>query len=37
VGSYLTQWLAHIRGRVRAKSHEGYEGLTLLMVASETM
>lgn len=29
-GDYLGQWLAHIRGRVRAKTYEGYEGLVRL-------
>lgn len=24
VGVYLDQWLAHARGRVRAKTHDGY-------------
>jgi integrase len=27
VGSYLTRWLAHARGRVRAVTYEGYEVL----------
>jgi hypothetical protein len=27
VGSYVRQWLDLMRGRVRAKTHEGYEGL----------
>lgn len=27
VGEYLFEWLAHARGRVRAKTYEGYEGL----------
>jgi integrase len=30
VGPYLRQWLNHMRGRVRAKTHEGYEGLIRL-------
>ena len=29
-GDYLGQWLAHVRGRVRAKTYEGYEGLVRL-------
>ena len=27
VASYLTEWLAHTRGRVRVTTYEGYEGL----------
>jgi integrase len=27
---YLEQWLAHARGRVRAKTHDGYRGLVRL-------
>jgi integrase len=30
VGSYLRRWLDHMRGRVRAKTHQGYEGLIRL-------
>jgi hypothetical protein len=26
-GEYLGRWLAHVRGRVRTKTHEGYEAL----------
>ncbi len=29
-GEYLTRWLAHVRGRVRAKTFDGYEGLIRL-------
>ena len=29
-GDYLGQWLTHVRGRVRAKTYEGYEGLVRL-------
>jgi integrase len=29
-GDYLTQWLRHCRGRLRSKTHEGYEGLIRL-------
>jgi integrase len=29
-GDYLGRWLAHVRGRVRAKTYEGYEGLIRL-------
>jgi integrase len=30
VGSYLSSWLQHSKTRVRAKTHEGYEGLVRL-------
>ncbi len=30
VGAYLSRWLAHARGRVRAKTYEGYEALIRL-------
>src|SRR5712692_2264136 len=30
VGEYLEQWLAHVRGRVRATTYEGYEALVRL-------
>jgi len=30
VASYLTEWLAHTRGRVRVTTYEGYEGLIRL-------
>src|SRR2546427_10885375 len=30
VGSYLQQWLAHARGRVRTVTYEGYEALLRL-------
>ena len=30
VGGYLTSWLQHSKTRVRAKTHEGYEGLVRL-------
>src|SRR5437867_7789292 len=29
-GEYLSQWLRHCRGRLRSKTHEGYEGLIRL-------
>lgn len=29
-GDYLSQWLRHCRGRLRSKTHEGYEGLIRL-------
>lgn len=29
-GDYLLQWLRHSRGRLRAKTHEGYEGVIRL-------
>jgi integrase len=29
-GTYLGRWLSHVRGRVRAKTYEGYEGLIRL-------
>jgi len=29
-GEYLTRWLSHVRGRVRAKTYDGYEGLIRL-------
>ncbi len=29
-GDYLHQWLSHARGRVRPKTHEGYEGVIRL-------
>ncbi len=29
-GEYLSQWLRHCRGRLRPKTHEGYEGLIRL-------
>lgn len=30
VGSYLTDWLSHMRGRVRPKTFQGYQGLIWL-------
>ncbi len=30
VGAYLSRWLAHAKGRVRAKTYEGYECLIRL-------
>ena len=30
VGEYLDQWLAHVRGRVRARTWQGYEGVIRL-------
>jgi hypothetical protein len=30
VGAYLASWLAHARGRIRAKTYKGYEGLIRL-------
>jgi hypothetical protein len=34
MSSYLEQWLSHMRGRVRAKTHEGYQGLIRLYALS---
>ena len=31
--AYLDQWLSHSRGRVRAKTHDGYAGLIRLYAA----
>ncbi len=33
VGDYLDQWLAHSRGRVRPRTHDGYAGLIRLYAA----
>jgi integrase len=30
VGAYLGDWLAHVRGRIRAKTYQGYEGVIRL-------
>ena len=30
VGNYLVEWLSHVRGRVRARTWQGYEGLIRL-------
>ncbi len=30
VGSYLAAWLGHVKARVRARTHQGYEGLVHL-------
>lgn len=32
-GEYLSQWLRHSKGRLRSKTHEGYEGLIRLYAA----
>jgi hypothetical protein len=29
-GSYLAAWLGHVKARVRARTHQGYEGLVHL-------
>jgi hypothetical protein len=34
VGDYLQQWLAHVAGRVRPKTLDGYRGLIRLFYAS---
>ena len=34
VGDYLDQWLSHCRGRVRAKTDDGYRGLIRLYASS---
>jgi hypothetical protein len=33
LADYLDQWLSHCRGRVRAKTHDGYRGLVRLYAA----
>src|SRR5436190_9352603 len=33
LSGYLDQWLSHSRGRVRAKTHDGYAGLIRLYAA----
>ena len=35
LGDYLDSWLAHVRGRVRAKTYDGYECLIRLYVPAE--
>jgi hypothetical protein len=32
VEDYLNRWLAHMKGRVRPKTHEGYQGMIRLYV-----
>jgi integrase-like protein len=32
LGVYLGRWLAHVKGRVRPKTHDGYEGMLRLYV-----
>src|SRR6266568_3144033 len=32
LGDYLAQWLGHVKGRVRPRTYEGYEGVVRLYV-----